>query len=351
MDIEKIANLIKTKRKEKGLTQEELANKLNVTEKAVSRWETKRGTPDISLLVPLSNELGVSLSELLNGKVNKNNDENIEKIINYIDTNKKNKNRYVIVLSSIIYIILLLLYLLYLKIEYNDSYNLSYIGEVFYNTFFITSVYFTNRFIANNYFDTKEDRERMNKISYIIILILYLIMFFNITIYSRFIKGFSYNLIPFKTISKYFYYIESHNIIINVIGNIIILMPVEYLIVKIFNINRFKNNQIISISFSLLIELLQLITKSGVFDIDDIILNVLGMSIVYLIMRRKYKLIYNHKCIIITSLISLIILFISFEILSIYHFGDIPTSVVIVRLVLGFIIIETILYFIYKRKR
>ena len=68
MDVEKISNLIKTKRKEKGLTQEELAQKINVTEKAISRWETGRGTPDISLLVPLSEELGVSVSEILKGK-------------------------------------------------------------------------------------------------------------------------------------------------------------------------------------------------------------------------------------------------------------------------------------------
>ena len=54
MDITKIANIIKTKRKELGLTQEELASKLYITEKAISRWETARGTPDISLLIPLS---------------------------------------------------------------------------------------------------------------------------------------------------------------------------------------------------------------------------------------------------------------------------------------------------------
>ena len=65
MDIEKVSNLIRLKRKEKGFTQEELAKHLNVTEKAISRWETGRGTPDISLLVPLSEQLDVSVSELL----------------------------------------------------------------------------------------------------------------------------------------------------------------------------------------------------------------------------------------------------------------------------------------------
>ena len=88
MDIEKISNLIKTKRKEKGLTQEELANRINVTEKAISRWETARGTPDISLLVPLSNELGISVSEILNGKEDKKEDKNIKEIVDYIDKTK-----------------------------------------------------------------------------------------------------------------------------------------------------------------------------------------------------------------------------------------------------------------------
>ena len=91
MDIEKISNIIKTKRKEKGLTQEELAIKINVTEKAISRWETGRGTPDISLLVPLSKELGISVSEILNGKEDKNEDKNIIEIVDYIDKTKTKK--------------------------------------------------------------------------------------------------------------------------------------------------------------------------------------------------------------------------------------------------------------------
>ena len=65
MNIDKISKLIKSKRKEKGLTQEELAIKLNVTEKAISRWETGRGTPDISLLIPLSKELNVSVAVVI----------------------------------------------------------------------------------------------------------------------------------------------------------------------------------------------------------------------------------------------------------------------------------------------
>ena len=55
-------------RKEKGLTQKELAVKLNVTDKAVSRWERGVGFPDISSLCPLAEALGVKVSTLLDAE-------------------------------------------------------------------------------------------------------------------------------------------------------------------------------------------------------------------------------------------------------------------------------------------
>ena len=81
MNIDKIATLIKTRRKAKNLTQTELANTLGVTEKAVSRWETGRGTPDISLLIPLSAALDISVLELLNGESVTNENEAVIEII------------------------------------------------------------------------------------------------------------------------------------------------------------------------------------------------------------------------------------------------------------------------------
>ena len=59
---------IKNLREQKKLTQEELAALLDVSGKAVSKWETGRGLPDISLLEPLSQALGVSVAELLSGE-------------------------------------------------------------------------------------------------------------------------------------------------------------------------------------------------------------------------------------------------------------------------------------------
>ncbi len=66
--------LIALKRKEKGYTQIELAKLLGVSNKAISKWETDNGMPDISLIIPLGNILNLSTNELLNGtpsKINK----------------------------------------------------------------------------------------------------------------------------------------------------------------------------------------------------------------------------------------------------------------------------------------
>lgn len=68
------AAAIKTLREQKGMTQAELAEIIGVTDKAVSKWETAKGLPDISLLEPLAAALGASLPELINGSriINKN---------------------------------------------------------------------------------------------------------------------------------------------------------------------------------------------------------------------------------------------------------------------------------------
>lgn len=68
MDAKVTGCFIAQLRKELGLTQKELAEKLKVTDKAISRWETGKGLPDTSLLKPLAEIFGVSVGELLSGK-------------------------------------------------------------------------------------------------------------------------------------------------------------------------------------------------------------------------------------------------------------------------------------------
>lgn len=65
MDAEKLGKFIAGLRREKGMTQAELAQKLQVTDKAVSRWERGIGLPDINLIEPLAEALGVSVVEIM----------------------------------------------------------------------------------------------------------------------------------------------------------------------------------------------------------------------------------------------------------------------------------------------
>ena len=288
MDLDKISNLIKTKRKEKGLTQLELAEKLNVTEKAISRWETGRGTPDISLLIPLAKALDLDVSELLNGKENKKEEKHIEEIINYIEMNKKTKNKFIIPIAIVGYAIVLFLYLGYLKIEYSVGTGHSYFGEIIINSIFAIFIYLINKMIANTYYDKKEEKDKVDKITNIIFLIMYCILFFNLTILGRTTNGeIRYNLIPFKTIFGYFKYLDWYDIKINLIGNFIILMPLQYLLMRIYNIKKFKHSLYFNLILVTSVEILQHATHTGVLDIDDIILNVSGMSIVYYIFKNN----------------------------------------------------------------
>lgn len=68
MNTEKIGTFITKKRKEKNMTQKELASKIGVTDRAVSKWERGLGCPDVSLLDELSKELNISIVELLKGE-------------------------------------------------------------------------------------------------------------------------------------------------------------------------------------------------------------------------------------------------------------------------------------------
>ena len=70
---------IRALREKRNYTQKELAEKLSVSDKAVSKWETGRGLPDITLLEPLAATLGVSVAELLSGEcvVNRNRSANL----------------------------------------------------------------------------------------------------------------------------------------------------------------------------------------------------------------------------------------------------------------------------------
>ena len=69
MNQEKIGKFIAKCRKEKKMTQLELADKLGVSDKSVGNWENARCMPDLSLFKPLCDELGISINELISGEI------------------------------------------------------------------------------------------------------------------------------------------------------------------------------------------------------------------------------------------------------------------------------------------
>ncbi len=99
MDQQKIGHFIASCRKEKKLTQAQLAEKLGVTNRTISKWENGRGLPDLSLFSPLSQELGITINELLSGeKLNRQNypsklEENMVRTLKYSQQKITDKNK------------------------------------------------------------------------------------------------------------------------------------------------------------------------------------------------------------------------------------------------------------------
>lgn len=113
MNLDKIGKFIASKRKENSLTQEQLADKLNITDKAVSKWERGLSLPDASIMLDLCSILGINVNELLSGEMIKeeNYSEKSEKLLvdlKKIDEEKNKKlllTMLVLMISSVIFYI------------------------------------------------------------------------------------------------------------------------------------------------------------------------------------------------------------------------------------------------------
>ncbi len=94
MDQKKIGSFLRELRTEKSLTQEQLAEKLGVASRTVSRWENGNNMPDLSIMVELADFYDVDIRELLNGErkseiMNKDLKETLEMVSEYTATEKK----------------------------------------------------------------------------------------------------------------------------------------------------------------------------------------------------------------------------------------------------------------------
>lgn len=131
MNIQKIGNFIYENRKKKKLTQEELAEKLGVTNRTISRWETGKCMPDMSLYDALCKELDITINELLTGeKINNDNyqqtfEKNIINVVNEVETKVKKNNIIIkiIVTTLLTLIVIFLLLAFYQSFYFTEKYS------------------------------------------------------------------------------------------------------------------------------------------------------------------------------------------------------------------------------------
>ena len=126
MDQEKIGKFIAKLRKEKNMTQQELAEKMNVSINAVSKWERGISFPDVSLFKKLCNELNINIEELINGEKDNSEAAKEKAIITSIKDKeklkKKNKKIFLIIsIISLIIIFSLIFYNLKMKVNLVDD--------------------------------------------------------------------------------------------------------------------------------------------------------------------------------------------------------------------------------------
>ena len=154
MDQDKIGKLIAKLRKEKGLTQRELGDKVGVGFKAVSKWERGITCPDISIINELSKILGITSDELLTGKLN----EEHKSINNKINNKFNNKIIVFIALIIVVGLSVLLIYKINNKMDIyelasNDNDNYYVEGKVIFKqktmTIYINKLSLNDRDFCN----------------------------------------------------------------------------------------------------------------------------------------------------------------------------------------------------------
>lgn len=98
----KIGKFIAERRKDKKMTQSELAEKLNITDRAISKWENGKGMPDSSIMLELCNELDISVNELLSGEKIETKDYDQKLGENLIELQKENSDRRLLFTKTIL---------------------------------------------------------------------------------------------------------------------------------------------------------------------------------------------------------------------------------------------------------
>ena len=117
----------------------------------------------------------------------------------------------------------------------------------------------------------------------------YVIMLFNMSFFARYTKVSAYNLVPFQSIIEVIKTNNVYDITINLLGNLVVFMPVVFFLIELFEWNRLKEILVTAAGISIFTEVLQILFSLGTFDVDDIILNVCGMVLFYFVYINSKK--------------------------------------------------------------
>ena len=182
MDNEKFGNFIKELRKEKGLTQKELGEKLNITDKAISKWERGLSFPDISMLNSLASFFEIDVSELLNGEKGIKQEIDIESLIQEaiekyknLENKRKEKVRKIKkkigVISLIFFSIFTIMQMIYLTIL--KQHNFEYVIDILF--YIVNEIIIVSALISIDFLIPKIKNKKV--IAYILCLFFTIINF------------------------------------------------------------------------------------------------------------------------------------------------------------------------------
>ena len=225
------------------------------------------------------------------------------------------KNKDYNILAIIFYLLSLLILVICIAVKINPNIYLKTGFRLFLLFLVCVFIYIAGYILVNKMKYSKN----ILKIHLVIYFLIYTITIFTLTLFDEIFgrQGFvlinwnrelfkrylnsSFNIIPFTTIRLFIKgysmgIVSFKSFIINVLGNFCALMPYAIFLPLMFKkINRFKNFFLTMVFIVIVIELLQFATMSGSCDIDDLILNVSGVSVVYFITRIKFVNKFIHR--------------------------------------------------------
>ena len=134
---EDLGQLISSKRKEKNLTQKELAELLHISDKAISRWETNASIPDFKMLQQIGEILGISFKELISYKIDEKDEAVVNAIVKeYEKKTKKIENNYRKLFLIFLLVVIFLILLIFFRSTFNQFrlYDIAIIGDDYYES-------------------------------------------------------------------------------------------------------------------------------------------------------------------------------------------------------------------------